>query len=269
MKKLTLFGILIFWAFVSNAQNFDIIDFNKKAHLAEWLYEYDMIAWWTSDSVLTGDKSKIAQLGKVWFCYEDDKNIWHAFYGKDKNGIFHSVFQYEVDTNYKIKKSTTFPDTSILNSFSRAITQSLEKIKKIKDSDKLRFNQFVRKNAQNEIEVWILPAFQPNSFAVYGGEFHYTFNSTGTKLILEDQYFQGEFRAFKVGEPREIWLNYTDVEKPTLGAIFFVWYYKKYFTKINVETSKSISTLVKADGSYSWIHVEKDLVKKMKKKKKK
>jgi len=87
-------------------------------------------------------------------------------------------------------------------------------------------------------------------------------------LISKDEYYQGNFRGFKVGEPIEVWLNYTDVKKPTLGAVFFVWYYKKYFTKINIETSKSISIVFKSDGSYTWIHVEKDLSKKKKRKKK-
>ena len=269
MRKLILLILITFGTLISKAQNFDIEDFNKKAHLAEWLYEYDMIAWWTSDSVMTEEKSEIAQLGSEWFCYKDEKNIWHAFYGKDENGVFKTVFQYEIDSTNTVRKSNSKTDTTILNSYSRALVNSVKQIEDLKDSVNLRFNKYLRRNTNNEIEVFILPAFQPNGTAVFGGEFHFTFNSTGNKLISSEEYYQGSFRGFKVGEPREIWLNYTDVEKPTLGSVFFVWYYKKYFTKINIETSSNISTVFESDGTYTWIHVEKDLSKKKKRKKKK
>jgi len=139
----------------------------------------------------------------------------------------------------------------------------------LQDTVNLRFNQYLRKNVNDEIEVWILPAFQPNATAVFGGEFHYVFSSTGNDLITQDNYCQSNFRGFKVVTPREIWLDFRDVDKPTLGAIFFVWSYKKYFTKINIETSISISTLFEIEGKYNWAHVEKDLSKKKKRKNRK
>lgn len=36
---------------------FDIKDFNSKMKTAEWLYRYDIVAWHTSDSVMTQDKT--------------------------------------------------------------------------------------------------------------------------------------------------------------------------------------------------------------------
>ena len=49
------------------------------------------------------------------------------------------------------------------------------------------------------------------------------------------------------------------MEKPTLGEVFFVWYYKSYFTKIYIDNLKSTSTVV-GDGKngYIWVNVEKD-----------
>ena len=59
-------------------------------------------------------------------------------------------------------------------------------------------------------------------------------------------------------KPREIWLDYTQTEKPSLGAVFFAWYYKSYFTKIVIENSKSISTPFKTEDGGSWINAIKE-----------
>ena len=66
------------------------------------------------------------------------------------------------------------------------------------------------------------------------------------------------FRGFNVTPAREIWLNYRDQEKPTLGSIFFVWYYKQYFTKIFIDNAKTTSALIKTGNEYLWTHVVKD-----------
>ena len=121
------------------------------------------------------------------------------------------------------------------------------------------FNQYIRRNSDNTFDVWMFPAFQTNGVAVYGGEGIYQIDSTGSKIIADTSYFQQGFRGFKADPPREIWLNYRDIEKPTLGTVFFVWYYKSYFTNIYIDNLKSTSTVVK-DGKngYLWVNVEKD-----------
>lgn len=249
----------------TDAQNFDIPDFNKKAALAEWLYEYDAIAWWTSDSVMKGDQAEIAQLGAEWFCLRDDAKNWHAYYGKDQEGVFHTVFHYVVDSAYNVRRSFEETDSTILNPYSRALVNTATQMEPLRDSITIRFNQYLYENQDGEIEVWVFPAFQPDGTAVYGGEFHFVFDASGHHLLSKDEYFQGNFRGFQVGEPREIWLNYRDTDKPTVGAVFFAWYYKKYFTEINIDTRTSTSKPVESNGSYSWIHVTKEVERKRKK----
>ena len=51
----------------SEEPNFDIADFNKKMEVAEWLYEYDMIAWKTSDSIMTQDKKDLQDWEMIGF----------------------------------------------------------------------------------------------------------------------------------------------------------------------------------------------------------
>lgn len=244
--------------------DFDIADFNKKMDVAEWLYMYDKVAWRTSDSVMAQDKKDLGRLGSDWFCFQKN-DTWHAVYGKYENNQFDLVFHYKV-ANGQISKTNETVDTALLHRYSRALQTASEQIKHLKDTVDLGFNQYIKENDDKTISVWILPAFQPNNVAVYGGEFIYTIDKTGTEVLKDDSYFQGQFRGFKVDNPREIWINYRETDKPTLGAIFFAWYYKSYFTKIVIDNSKSISIPLKSDKSWTWIHAEKQPEKKKKKK---
>jgi hypothetical protein len=45
---------------------------------------------------------------------------------------------------------------------------------------------------------------------------------------------------------------------PPLGSIFFVWYYKDYFTRIYIDNAKTTSSVSKHGSEYVWVHVEKD-----------
>ena len=100
-----------------------------------------------------------------------------------------------------------------------------------------------------------MPAFQTNGVAVFGGEGIYRLNAAGDKITSDSSYFQPALRGFQATPPREIWL------KPTLGSIFFVLYYKEYFTSIMIDNAASTSTLIKdpKNGEYMWVNIEKDL----------
>jgi hypothetical protein len=146
----------------------------------------------------------------------------------------------------------------MLHRYSRALKTAGNQIKAIRDSINITFNQYIRQNGDNTLTVWIFPAFQPSGYAVYGGEFIYKIDSTGNRVLEDNSYYQGQFRAFKVGEPREIWLDFTEIENPTLGNVFFVWYFKRYFTYIKVDNKYYVTTTVKDGDTYSWMHYEKD-----------
>ena len=274
-KKRIVIGLLVLSSLTVFGQkksglSFDIKDFNQKATTAEWLYLYDAIAWWTSDSVMTEKEEDLQRLGSEWFCFQTEGGNWHAVYGKYENDKMNVVFHYLVDTTYKVSKTFEPIDNEFLNLHARALITANNQIAVIKDSIQLRFNQYIKQNDDKTFTVWIFPAFQPSGYAVYGGEFIYKIDPTGTKILEDNSYYQGQFRAFKVDNPREVWLNYTELEKPTLGTVFFIWYYKKYFTYIKLDNKNYVTTTIKSgDGGYSWIHVEKIEKEKGKKKKRK
>jgi hypothetical protein len=160
-----------------------------------------------------------------------------------------------MDKDQKVSKSTEKIDADFLNLHAKVLATANKKLSEtLKDKNVPRFNQYIKQNADKTFTVWLFPAFQTNGLAVYGGEAIYEIDKTGEKITKDESYFQKNFRGFQTGKPREIWLNYSELEKPTLGAIFFVWYYKDYFTKIFIDNSQTTSTVI--DGL--WVHVEKE-----------
>jgi hypothetical protein len=274
MIKLRLItGALILSSLIAFGQKnkgltFDIMDFNHKATTAEWLYEYDAIAWWTSDSVMLGDSLEKSRLGSDWFCFQTQDNNWHAVYGKYENYSFDLVFHYLIDTSYNVKRVYQEVDTAVLHGYSRALQTANQYIKPHTDSVNLRFNQYIKQNDDRTYSVWVFAAFQPNHWAVYGKEFILIVDESGKTIVEDKSFYDTEFRGFEVKEPREVWIDQTRFENPTLGLVFFVWYYKKYFTNINIDNKNYVTTTIKNnDGSYSWMHTEKEVKKKKKRNK--
>lgn len=266
MNKILLVITLICFTFAAFGQNskadqpvFDMVDFNQKFEVAKWLVEYDLVAWKTSDVVIKQDPKELARLGREWFCFQDQKNLWHAFYGKYENDKFNPVFHFTMDSAGKITLVSEKVDNELLTLYARALMTANQQVSARVGNEAPRFNQYIKLNPDKTFNVWILPAFQTNGVAVYGGEFIYTIDRTGGKITKDESYVQENFRGFKTNPPREIWLNYREMEKPSLGAIFFVWYYKPYFTKIFIDNTRSTSTVIQnEDKSYIWVHVEKE-----------
>ena len=238
--------------------DFDIVDFNKKVEVVEWLVSYDNVAWKTTDLLMASDKAELARLGREWFCFQGKEGLWHAVYGKLLNQKFDQVFHYVVDAGGNITRTPDKIDETFLVSHARALALAGTKLSESIPANSPRHNSYIKQHADKSFTVWLLPAFQTNGLAVYGGEFIYSIDRTAQNITKDESYFQGEFRGFKTEPPREIWLNYREKDKPTLGSIFFVWYYKQYFTSIVIDNSKSTSTVIKTSDKYMWVHVTKD-----------
>lgn len=264
MNRLRLLaGLVLLLAMTVSGQDFkkpafDLNEFNKNVIVAEWLCRYDEIAWRTSDIVMKQSPAEIKRLGGEWFCFQAPDKKWHAIYGKYAKNKFDLVFHFVVNSNFKISRVYTRVDTADLNSYSRALITANREIKSIKDSARIMFNQYIKKNEDKSFTVWIFPAFQPNRNAVFGGEFIFTIDKTGNQILKNDSYYLGSFKAFKVDKPKPVRLEYKENERPTLGSIFYARYYRKYFTDIMIVNRNHMSALVKEDnGTYSWLQLEK------------
>ena len=235
---------------------FDNADFTKKFEVVEWLIEYDNVAWKTTDVVVEqATKEERDRMGREWFCFKDKNKVWHAVYGRLNEDKFDAVFHFEMDSTQKIKRSTEKIDQAFLDTHAKAISTAHEKLSSKTPPGSPKFNQFIRQNADKTFSVWMLPAFQPDRTAVYGGEGIYTIDPSGTKILKDDSYFQITFRGFKVDPAKEVVIDYSEMEKPSLGAIFFVWYYKSYFARIVISNEITMSSVMKTPAGYVWLHV--------------
>ena len=136
MKILKIFILLLILAFVSFGQKanndtpkFDIADFNEKSKVAEWLVEYDLVAWKTTDELMKQDQKEIEKLGAEWFCFQDKNGLWHAVYGKYENEKYDLVFDFTMDKNSKITRTTEKIDAEFLNSHSKALVKANQQLK--------------------------------------------------------------------------------------------------------------------------------------------
>jgi len=264
MKVLNVYLLLVSLCTVVLGQtpakgpDFDVKDFDKKFEVVQWLVDYDKVAWVTTDVLMKEDKEVLNKLGSEWFCFKDSDGVWNAVYGKLSDSGYDAVLVYAIDSAGKTTKVSKKVDQDFLTRHARALSTARKKLSMSIPANSPRFNQYIRQNTDKTLSVWLLPAFQRDGTAVYGGEAIYTIDAAGEKILNEESYFQANFRGFKSQPPREIWLTYRDLKKPTLGAIFFVWYYKEYFTRIVIDNETSTSSVIKAGEDYIWVHVEKE-----------
>lgn len=238
--------------------SFDTPKLLQKSELASWLMLYDKIAWYTSDSVMTQSNEELERLGRQWFCFESEDKCWHAVYGKYENNNYDLVFHYTIDSNFKIERINESIDTFMTNSYSRALDIAYLKSKETIDSTNIRLNQFIKRNTDSTLTVWLFPSIY-NNHAVYGGEFIYTFNKTGVEILEDNSYYQGEFRGFKIDGNSEVWLNFTELDEPTLGAVFFTVYFRNYFKQIFIDNKDYFSSIFEnGHGQQMWITKHKE-----------
>ena len=236
--------------------DFDREDFFKKQETAEWLCVYDQVAWISSDSVMKQDKSEVARIGTEWFCFQDKDKQWHAVYGKYTGDTYDQVFHF-IASKGEMNRISDKVDTALTNSYSRALIAARQQMRAYKDSVNIDFNQYVRKNEDNTITVWLFPSTPSYKQIIYGWEFVYTYNPMGD-VLLKDESYTGSLRYYGADTTKTIYLDYTDVKKATIGSVFYVTYYSKYFERIIINNEKSISSLMPVGNGVTWIHSMKD-----------
>jgi hypothetical protein len=240
-------------------RDFDVASFNERFRTVEWIYDYEMVSWAVTDSIRTRSRDKIRQIDRDWFCYQDRDSVWHAVYGNFDGSRYQVVFFFTVDTTFGVREDRKIPPQSFLVPYAKAIETAYKRLTQDHDSLPVVLSHYIRKNSDGTFTVWFFPAMLQRDMAVYGGEFSYTIDPSGTRIISSSGYYTGRFKGFPVDKGlEEIRLDYSDTDTPPLGAILFVWEYKPYFKSIKIETSHTISSVLRDHGGgYYWVHVEK------------
>lgn len=232
-------------------------DFLKKSNTVLWLLEYDAVAWASTDSLLTKNRSQLQELGREWFCFQDAANRWHAVYGKYENNEYKQHFHYVFNASYQAVESDVQVAQERLNKYGRALRHALSVADPVMQSSGVRFNHYIRENSRGNFEVYILPGIQLDGTLGMGGELILEI-SPDNKIVKNRSYIENGFFVEDPESDAELWLDYTDLKTPTIGSIFYVAYYFNYFDHIFIENKRSYTTLVEKNGDFQWSTVLKN-----------
>ncbi len=253
MRTLLLVIFISAFSWMGKAQTpgkvFDTVQFNEQLEFANYLLEYEYYTQLVVDKF-----SKIPETSELeWFSYTEN-NIWYSVGGKSTGNKFMIKNQVVFDSVYGISDFKGSSDTSKLNASGFALSIANSQFKPVRDTFNIYFNAFVINNPDQTISVCYLPAFQPSGQAIYGCEWEYIFDKPG-RILTGNNSYTGTVTGIWIGQPRELWLNYRNTDKPTIGSIFFALSFRDYFTRIRIDTRLSLSTTSKdANGNYIWTH---------------
>ncbi len=278
LKFKLLFGLLIFRATISYAQNIDTASFNQKTELVKWFCAYDEVSE-TVDRYVgrkVGTQEYIEFKKHKRFYYIDSTDKCHFILGDIENNRFKLFKHYLALESYVVKETDEAIDTVLAKSMILALTEADKLTSKHIGVDSIKFNQYATKNrGNNSIDVFFLPAsVRENDHKYYTCHFHYLFDSTGNLLREEFFYKKSHDIYCQMKRSDAFKLAYIELEQPTLGVIYSIWEKRAWYYDFEVYTKNNVTVLRKHKNSphYFWEHMnikdyEKEQRKKLKRRK--
>lgn len=231
----------------STADTFDEIQFYKNLDYADRLLENEFYRQLAVDKL--GKDQDISQY--LWFSYNSDQ-IWYTVGGNSSEHNFKILYHVAIDSLNALSEYKGSFDTLKLTAAGNALANANVRFQIVSDSCGIYFNSFVIWNTDQTISIWFLPAYQPSGQAIYGCEWEYIFNETGSEFLRLNSRIN-PLTAVWIGQPRELWLNYRNTNFPTIGSLYFAQSFHVFFTRIRIDTQLNTSTTAKDyNGIYSW-----------------
>ena len=236
--------------------NFHAAAFDSVARIAQWLAQYDAVAWWTSDSLMAQidalSEADRARLGPDWFAYEQDAT-WHAVYGRyhPATHTYDAVFHFGVDSLGRITRLTTPVDSALGARYGRMLSESREHLAG-HVPDGLRFNGYVRPLPDGATDVWYVPAFQPNGVMVFGAELRFGFDSAGR--LIDSTIAIDTLKGIRPDTTYTLNLLNEANEVPTVGKTLFLLLYRRYFGRIVIWNRAYTTSMLRHGNQEAWVH---------------
>lgn len=211
--------------------------------------------WFASLSLGAESDSVLKLISPEPVCINIDKNKNVVFYGVWDSCSFTPIVKYEIDSSFVVKRILSEKNETLYK-YVNLIIKAKSELRKKEIDEKIEINWYVVEQS-DVFHLVALPVIQENGFIIYGFEYHLFFIKE-TDNMQELILCNSNLLYFKPNSSRNIELLSENCEKPTVGELFFVWYYKKYFKSIFLNCNSNRATIVSWGGDkYSWGVIKK------------
>jgi hypothetical protein len=242
----------------TDARAFPAASFDSIARTADWLMQYDRVARETSALVTAAvphlPPAQVARIGAEWFCFERD-SAWHAVYGRYDA----SRRRYDVVLHYVGRPGSGFvvgtvaPDTSLTARYGRAFQVTRARIPADVRDEGVQLTTFIRPRPDGGIDVWYLPAFQPDGWAVHGIELRYGLDAAA-RQVTDSTIIVGTLRGSLLDSTVAIDIDNRRNTAPTVGQSFFAMQYASSFHAIAIHNRDFVSRYAPIGDKRAWVH---------------
>lgn len=232
--------------------------FDSVARTAAWLARYDRVAWETSALVTAAvphlPPEQVERIGAEWFCFERD-SVWHAVYGRYDAGRrrYDVVLHYSGRPGGGFTAARTPPDTALAARYGRALQMTRARLPDDVRDEGIQLTTFVRPRPDGALDVWYLPAFQPDGWAVYGIELRYVLDAAARR-VTDSALVVGTLRGSLLDSTVTIEIDNERSTMPTVGEAFFAMLYASRFDAVVIRNRDFISEFAAVDGARAWVH---------------
>jgi len=232
-------------------------EFQAREQTARWLLRYDWAAWKSTDVAMQASEAERAKLGPEWYCTGQERR-WDCYYGSyDPVGDrFDAVIHLESKDGGAFVRNDARLAAADATTYARALFKSRGVAPVEVRTAGVRFNQYVRRTGNGQLEVWYLPGGQPDGRLVFGGELRVTLDPTGAE-ILSSVFTSTGLRASKPNPDLDLSLNNEHDDIPTVGNLFFVLQFGGRFKSVTVVGRRYVTRLVRSQDHDTWVTSER------------
>lgn len=255
VRKIALLAVLLAPVPLhAQAQSFPAAEFEANLATARELLAYDRCAWRSTDALLRQPRSELTGLSPVWMCLQQE-GMWHGLYGR----FDAAADRYEVRFHFELAGDSVSPgrrpvDTTRVAAAARALAATLGSMPEAFTRTRARFNTYVVFRGDSALSVWVLPAWQENGVALFGGEARYDYGSDG-RVLTARHVIEGPIRGTRPDSSVAFRVDSNGSGVPTVGDLFFFFLMRPYFASIRIQTDRYSSTIVRTDKDEAWVHV--------------
>lgn len=247
-----LLSLILLLSLSGITQTFDSLQFRKNLDRAQWIQEYDWAVGMAAEELMEEDLAVLSKiLEPPFYCKRLADSVWIFSIGKASSTGFQPVYQFRIDKEI-VRRMDSVVERENLNAFHQAYQHSRIPLDSILEEDGPRFRTYFDTDSAGHIHIWSIPAPDIFAQALFGGQFHEVYDSTGQNLLRADRLLLPSFLHIIRPEPTGVELPYPQLEVPNIETICYVLEHQDLFGIIRIVTKNWVSYL--GEDGVTWIH---------------